>query len=131
MVSFNGRSRKFLALGMAGALALSVSGGVGAADTQVSTVIKGCVNKETKVLRISVHASKSFCGPNQSYRFWNAVGPTGPKGATGPIGPKGATGATGLTGATGPRARPAQRVPRARPAPRVPRAPRATRARRV
>ena len=87
------RVRKPATLLMAGALVLSMSGAVGASTPSASNVIKGCVNKTTKVVRLSIFASPTFCKRTEVYRFWNV---TGPKGATG------ATGATGQTGPQGP-----------------------------
>ena len=84
------RLRKPATLLMAGALVLSMSGAVGASTPSASNVIKGCVNKTTKVVRLSIFASPTFCKSTEVYRFWNVTGP------------KGATGATGLTGQTGP-----------------------------
>ncbi len=101
--------RKVAAVLAASVLAISVSGAVGAVsrvDVSPSAPIKACVNKTTKLVRISVFASPAWCGSNSSYRTWNTIGltgATGATGATGPIGPSGgATGATGPAGPTGP-----------------------------
>jgi hypothetical protein len=100
------------------ALTLGVAGSAGAVSPDAP--IKACVNKVTKIVRISIYASTSFCGTGSSFRQWNtrgpvgpagpagavgakgATGPAGPKGAVGPAGPKGNTGATGAAGAQGP-----------------------------
>ena len=87
-----------MTLVMAGALALSMSGAVGAATPSASNVIKACVTKSTKVVRLSIFASPTWCRSTEVYRFWNVTGPTGATGATG------AKGNTGNTGAHGPSA---------------------------
>jgi hypothetical protein len=65
-------------------------------------VFHGCVNRTTKVLRIS-----QICNNAVEYAVnFDQTGPQGPKGKRGPkgdTGPQGPTGLTGLTGATGPK----------------------------
>ena len=78
-----GRFRKPMTLVMAGALALSMSGAVGAATPSASNVIKACVTKSTKVVRLSIYASPTWCRSTEVYRFWNVTGPKGATGATG------------------------------------------------
>src|SRR6476469_4075476 len=104
------RVRKPATLLMAGALVLSMSGAVGASTPSASNVIKGCVNKTTKVVRLSIYASPTFCKRTEAYRFWNVTGPKGATGATGPAGsqgpqgpqgPKGDKGDAGAAGAAG------------------------------
>src|SRR6476660_6203634 len=92
------RVRKPATLLMAGALVLSMSGAVGASTPTASNVIKGCVNKTTKVVRLSIFASPTFCKRTEVYRFWNV---TGPKGATGAAGTNGTNGAPGAKGDKG------------------------------
>ena len=85
---------------MAGALVLSMSGAVGAATpSATATVMKACVNKTTKIVRMSKYFTPRSCRSTEVYRQWNV---TGPQGATGAMGATGAKGATGATGATGP-----------------------------
>src|SRR6476659_5174966 len=95
------RVRKPATLLMAGALVLGMSGAVGASTPTASNVIKGCVNKTTKVVRLSIYASPTFCKKTEAYRFWNVTGPKGATGATGPAGAAGANGANGANGAPG------------------------------
>src|SRR4029078_12985370 len=93
------RMRKPATLLMAGALVLSMSGAVGASTPTASNVIKGCVNKENKTVRLSIFARPTFCKKTEVYRFWNV---TGPKGATGATGAQGLTGPPGSQGPQGP-----------------------------
>ncbi len=96
------RFRKPAALLMAGALALTFASAVGAATPPTNpSVIKACVNKTTKTVRLSIYASPTFCKSTEVYRFWNVTGPKGATGATGVAGPRGFTGLTGPTGPTG------------------------------
>src|SRR6476660_8996567 len=95
------RLRKPATLLMAGALVLSMSGAVGASTPSASNVIKGCVNKTTKVVRLSIFASPTFCKRTEVYRFWNVTGPKGATGATGLTGPQGLQGLKGDKGDTG------------------------------
>jgi hypothetical protein len=87
--------RKPATLLMAGALVLSMSGAVGASTPTASNVIKGCVNKTTKIVRLSIYASPTFCKSTEVYRFWNV---TGPKGAPGTNGTNGTNGTDGDSG---------------------------------
>jgi hypothetical protein len=117
MVQFlsGGRVRKSLGIVVAGALMLTVVGGVGAATNLPMT--KVCVNTETKAIRMSIFASPSWCNPGEVYREWStyakpgakgdtgatgAAGPAGPAGAQGPAGPAGPQGPAGADGAQGP-----------------------------
>ena len=77
------RFRKPAALLIAGALALSLSGAVGAATPPDGNLIKACVDKTTKVTRVTIYASPTWCKSTESYKFWSKTGPVGPKGATG------------------------------------------------
>jgi hypothetical protein len=89
-------------------LAPLVVGGVLASATVASalgvgsspTLLHGCVNRATRVLRLS-----TSCSARESKVSWNQRGPRGDRGASGPVGAAGQTGATGPagpTGATGP-----------------------------
>ena len=62
--------------------------------------------KSTKVTRLSIFASPTWCKSSEVYRFWNVTGPKGATGATG------ATGTKGNTGNTAPPALPARPVHR-------------------
>ena len=108
-----GRFRKPMVILAAGALAMSMYGAVGAA-TPSNGLIKACVDKTTKVTRVTIYASPTWCKSTEAYKWWNQTGVAGPKGATGPQGatgsagqdsivpgPQGATGAMGPQGATG------------------------------
>jgi hypothetical protein len=87
---------------MAGALVLTMSGAVGAATpSSGSGIIKACVTKTTKVVRLSIFASPTWCRKTEVYRFWNVTGPTGATGAQGVQGPKGDKGDTGTAGTNG------------------------------
>ena len=98
-----GRFRKPATLLIAGALALSFTGAVGAATPTNPNIIKACVNKTTKSVRLSIFASPTFCKSTEVYRFWNVTGPKGATGATGAAGAAGLAGAAGAAGAIGPR----------------------------
>jgi hypothetical protein len=103
-------SRPVSALIVAGALAIGVSGAVGAASP--TEPIKACVNKTTKIVRISVHASPSWCGKNESYRSWSATGPAGPRGPQGEPGVGGGEqGPQGVPGEQGPQGEPGEQGP--------------------
>jgi hypothetical protein len=95
-----GRLRKPLTLLMAGALVMSMSGAVGAA-TPGGNIIKACTDKTTKVTRITIYASPTWCKSTESYKWWNVTGPTGPKGDTGAQGPQGIQGPQGQPGVAG------------------------------
>ncbi|HEV8402261.1 MAG TPA: hypothetical protein VGQ31_04430, partial [Candidatus Limnocylindrales bacterium] len=72
------RFRKPAALLLAGALALTFSSAVGASTPSSNpSVIKACVNKTTKTVRLSIYASPTYCKSTEVYRFWNVTGPTG------------------------------------------------------
>ncbi|MFL5711873.1 MAG: hypothetical protein ACJ77W_08350, partial [Chloroflexota bacterium] len=60
-----GRFRKPAIVLMAGALLLSMSGAVGAA-TPTNGLIKACVNKTTKVTRVTIYASPTWCKSNEA-----------------------------------------------------------------
>ena len=73
-----GQSGKPIIVFMAGALALSMSGGVGAAEPAgTGGIIKACVTKSTKAVRLSVFASPTFCRSNEVYRWWSSTGTPG------------------------------------------------------
>jgi hypothetical protein len=80
---------------LAGAIAVTLVGGVAFAVTSHTASAKACVTS-TGALRLSV-ADKCASG-----QIPIVLGSQGPKGAPGARGPKGATGATGRQGATGP-----------------------------
>src|SRR3954451_24781574 len=100
-----GRFRKPMVILAAGALALSMSGAVGAA-TPSDGLIKSCINRTTKVTRITIFASPTWCNKNEVYRAWNAKGVKGDKGDTGATGAPGAPGATGAPGLPGAKGNP-------------------------
>jgi hypothetical protein len=96
-------SPKALVVGlMVAALLVAAAGFVAAQD---STVINGCYDKKTGVLR---YLQSGLCKNGETAISWNQVGPQGPpgpqgeKGATGDPGPQGPAGPKGDTGATGP-----------------------------
>jgi hypothetical protein len=76
---------------LAGALAAALLSVAQAQAAAPSEVIKACVNKKTKLVRISVHASTSYCG-NESFRTWNQSGPKGDPGQPGLPGTDGVSG---------------------------------------
>src|SRR5215216_2951876 len=104
-------SPKALVVGlMVAALLVAAAGFVAAQDT----VINGCYDKKTGVLR---YLQSGSCRPTETAISWNQqglkgdTGPQGPQGAQGPqgedgvqgpAGPKGEDGATGATGPQGP-----------------------------
>jgi hypothetical protein len=95
-------STKALVVGlMVAALLVAAAGFVAAQD---STVINGCYDKKTGVLR---YLQSGSCRSTETAISWNQVGPQGPpgpqglKGDTGPQGPKGETGAQGAQGPQG------------------------------
>jgi hypothetical protein len=91
-------SPKALVVGlMVAALLVAAAGYVAAQDT----VINGCYDKKTGVLRIV--AAGTLCKNGETGIFWNQQGPKGDAGATGPQGPKGDTGAMGPQGPEGPK----------------------------
>jgi hypothetical protein len=91
-------SPKALVVGlMVAALLVAAAGYVAAQDT----VINGCYDKKTGVLRIV--AAGTLCKNGETGIFWNQQGPKGDTGATGPQGPKGDTGAMGPQGPEGPK----------------------------
>jgi hypothetical protein len=90
-------STKALVVGvMVGALLVATAGFVAA---QSNTVINGCIQKQTGVLRIPPSGS---CDPkNETAISWNQVGPQGPQGQQGPQGPAGPAGPAGPQGPQG------------------------------
>jgi hypothetical protein len=81
-------------------VSLVIAAAVPAISASDSSVIKGCVNKQTQVLRVATK-----CTSKEKSISWNAKGEKGepgPIGSPGPAGASGSTGATGATGATGP-----------------------------
>ena len=95
------RVRKPATLLMAGALVLSMSGAVGAATPSATMTMKACVNKTTKIVRMSKWFTPRSCRSTEVYRQWNVTGPQGATGLTGPQGPQGPKGDTGDTGPQG------------------------------
>src|SRR5215211_7775745 len=85
---------------MVAALLVAAAGFVAAQDT----VINGCYDKKTGVLR---YLQSGSCRPTETAISWNQqglkgdTGPQGPQGAQGPQGLKGDTGAPGPKGDTG------------------------------
>ncbi len=65
-----GRFRKPATLLMAGALVMSMSGAVGATSSG-GGLIKACVDKTTKVTRVTNLASPTWCKSTESYKSWN------------------------------------------------------------
>ena len=112
-----------MTLVMAGALALSMSGAVGAAEPVGEHVIKACVMKSTKVdaaehLRqpdlVQAHRGLSLLERHRSegcHRRDRRTGPPAPR-ATGNTGATGPTAAKGNTGTRAPQALPAPPVRR-------------------
>lgn len=88
-------SKKALVVGlMVGALLVATAGFVAAQSS--STVINGCIQKQTGVLRVPTSGS---CDPkNETAISWNQVGPQGPQGEQGPQGPQGVKGDPGISG---------------------------------
>ena len=84
-----GRARTLFVLLATGALAAGLAGAVGAATPE--TLVKACVDKTTKTVRLSVYASPTWCKSTEVYRYWNVTGPQGPQGEQGPAGPPGET----------------------------------------
>src|SRR5215216_3441947 len=94
-------SAKTLVVGLMVAALLVVTAGFVAAQ---DTVINGCYDKKTGVLRIV--AAGTLCKNGETGIIWNQAGPkgdTGPQGAQGPQGPPGPEGPKGADGATGPK----------------------------
>ena len=77
-----------------------VAVGVGMAFAAVPAgQIRGCVNNQTKLVRIVSTA----CKANETKKQWNQQGPAGPQGPQGPQGPEGPAGpAGGPQGPAGP-----------------------------
>lgn len=92
-------SRKFVLLGAAVVVAgLAVGTGVAIADGG-ATVIHGCVNNDTKVLRVvSTGSGKAHCASGESALQWNQTGPQGPAGPAGPQGPAGPAAPDSISG---------------------------------
>ena len=72
---------------MAGALAVGMTGAVGAATPSDPNLIKACSDKTTKITRITIYASPTWCKSTEAYKEWNKTGPKGATGATGATGP--------------------------------------------
>lgn len=77
-------------------ISLAIAAAVPAISASTISVIKGCVNKKTQVLRIA-----SKCTSSEKAISWNAKGEKGEKGLQGLPGATGSSGSTGATGATG------------------------------
>jgi hypothetical protein len=95
------RSRKPVAVLLAGALVLSLASAAGAV-TPTSSTINGCINKSTRVLRVLAVGSTT-CRSTENKLSWSRYGTPGPTGATGAIGTKGDKGDTGEQGLQGPK----------------------------
>ncbi len=104
-----GRRRRWWVAGLIAAAAAIPLAGTGIALAAVSahphpTVIHGCVNDRTKVLRV---IQSGRCQPGSTGITWNKTGPRGPRGVPGPRGltgspgPEGPAGPTGAPGANG------------------------------
>jgi len=101
--------KKVLLSVVAAVASLGIAAAVPAISASTSSVIKGCINKQTQVLRVA-----SKCTSAETAISWNTKGnpgpagspgpsgPAGPSGSPGPSGPAGPSGSTGATGATGP-----------------------------
>jgi hypothetical protein len=89
--------RKSLVLVLAAAMASALFSVAQAQAAAPPELIKACVNKQTKLVRISVYASKSYCG-SESFRTWNQIGPKGDPGAPGLPGADGVSGYEVVTG---------------------------------
>jgi hypothetical protein len=96
----SGLRRPITLVAAAGLLTLGLTGAVGAAAP--NDLIKACVDKSTKIVRISIYASPTWCESDEAYKEWNVTGPQGPAGPAGATGAAGATGPAGPQGATGP-----------------------------
>ena len=108
--------RLTIALGVAGLLAVTIGGPVGAAYRPSATLatnkVHACVNKRTHLTRIvTVTTNGRACYTWEIYTSWFKTGATGPQGATGaqglpgsvgPAGPAGPAGAAGPAGPAGP-----------------------------
>ena len=101
--------KKVLLSVVAAVASLGIAAAVPAISASTSRVIKGCISKQTQVLRVA-----SKCTSAETAISWNTKGdpgpagspgpsgPAGPAGSPGPSGPAGPSGSTGATGATGP-----------------------------
>jgi hypothetical protein len=90
-------SAKALVVGVMVAALLVATAGLVAA--QSSTVINGCYDQKTGVLR---YLQSGSCTTKENPISWNQVGPQGPQGEKGDPGPQGPAGPQGETGAQGP-----------------------------
>ena len=74
------RMRRSLSAVVAAALVIGVSGVSSAAEP----TINACIDKSTKVARISIEFhSQADCKPGEAFKQWNITGPQGPTGAAG------------------------------------------------
>ena len=89
--------KKVLLSVVAAVASLGIAAAVPAISASTSRVIKGCISKQTQVLRVA-----SKCTSAETAISWNTKGDPGPAGSPGPSGPAGPSGSTGATGATGP-----------------------------
>ncbi|HEX8345801.1 MAG TPA: collagen-like protein [Actinoplanes sp.] len=108
-------SRRALAItALAGCLTFAVGGtGVSYAAAEASTLVHGCIDGRTGVLRILDGSEGKICADTETPLNFNQEGPAGPpgpkgdtglpgpKGDTGPAGPKGDQGLPGLKGPKG------------------------------
>jgi hypothetical protein len=105
-------STKTLVVGLMVAALLVVTAGFVAA--QSSTLLNGCYDQKTGVLR---YLQSGSCMAKETAISWNQVGPQGPagpqgeKGATGSQGPQGAKEDTGSQGPAGPQGEPGAQGP--------------------
>ena len=81
---FSRARRPITMVAAAGLLTLGLTGAVGAAAP--NDLIKACVDKSTKIVRISIYASPDWCESNEAYKEWNVTGPQGPQGPQGAAG---------------------------------------------
>lgn len=88
--------KKILLAVLAVCASLAVAASVPAISASNSSVINGCVNKQTQVLRVAAK-----CTSSEKTLSWNTRGEKGEPGPTGPTGASGSTGATGPRGAKG------------------------------
>lgn len=92
-------SMKYLAVAVAAAAVASGVGVAAAVTLQADTTIVGCVNRDTKLVRIVQRARN--CRDTEDVVTWNQTGPAGPTGLTGAEGPTGPIGPVGPAGADG------------------------------
>lgn len=85
--------KKIFLVSIASVVSLAAASAIPAISAGTSSVIKGCVNNKTQVLRVA-----SKCTSAERSISWNAKGEkgaVGPQGSAGPSGPAGAAGSAG------------------------------------